>query len=245
MRSCPRGKTVEKPLTPPVCAPLGRGRSSPSLERPGKARGVRVSEDGCDLGDGRMRILKQLTGELPPRVLALVVKGGSRGRHFPVERTTGHADAFRCRPHRAIRRGDHGPQKSANLGHDAILGGPLELLHPLLHQLVQQRIRAGYCCAQQVRLKDDARPVGVEARHHPEETLVGAGPSTSTSGPRRLSGRKATGSKLFPAVAGMSCYACTGLWKPGSTRPGGRVRSSCSRDVGGEQGCRHGADNSP
>ena len=44
--------------------------------------------------------------------------------------------------------------------------------------------------------------------------------------PKPPKGRSATGFRPFPARAGLSPCGCTVLKRPGSTRPGGRVKSN-------------------
>ena len=51
-------------------------------------------------------------------------------------------------------------------------------------------------------------------------------PTTSISDRKRRKAKRATGCRRFPARAGSPSCACTGRWSRGSTRPGGRARSS-------------------
>ena len=94
---------VERPLTASARAPPGRGRAGPPMEGPGKGRRVGVSEDLRNLGRRHPGVLQQLTGDLPAGLRALLLKGGSGGRQFAIERATVHSEPFRCRAHRAVR----------------------------------------------------------------------------------------------------------------------------------------------
>ncbi|WP_201063105.1 DUF1254 domain-containing protein [Thiorhodovibrio winogradskyi] len=57
-------------------------------------------------------------------------------------------------------------------------------------------------------------------------TQIRTVPGTSTSRPKRLRAKKATGCRPSPARAGSPSCASTVRWSPGSTRPGGQAKSN-------------------